>query len=334
VVMRKLRKLTKNERIKIYKMRCLRFSFRAIARELDRNHSTIIREVRRNSPAVDENEDYYTQAQQAQDATRERRSIASKKKGRLKSEVIRHYVELHLRQAHWSPEIISGKLKILGYPISAEAIYQFIYHERPYLRTCLLVAGKSRRRRRVGKRHRKAKIPAAEKRSIEILPIEAKERKEIGHLELDAMLGKRGKSAIQNKTDRCSRKMFLDKVWSLESRPYADQLIKRVKESVQEGVLKTILQDNGAEHADHKRVDETLKVESFFCHPYCSSERGTVENRNGVLRRFFPKGTDFDDIPEEYIEWAEDYFNNLPMKVLNFQTPNQVWDEGIRAISK
>jgi len=107
-------------------------------------------------------------------------------------------------------------------------------------------------------------------------------------------------------------------------------MIARVKKDIPEGVLKTILQDNGSEHAEHRHVDKTLNVESFFCHPYCPSERGTVENRNGALRRFLPKGVDFDDLPDEYIEWVEDYFNNMPMKVLKFQTPNQVWDDGIR----
>lgn len=56
----------------------------------------------------------------------------------------------------------------------------------------------------------------------------------------------------------------------------------------------------------------------------------TVENRNRALRRFFPKGTDFGDLPKDYVEWAEDYWNNMPMKVLGFKTPNQVWKEGLK----
>ena len=94
-------------------------------------------------------------------------------------------------------------------------------------------------------------------------------------------------------------------------------------------MLKTILQDNGSEHADHARIDKELKVLSHFCHPYCASERGTVENRNKALRRFLPKGTEFDGIPDEYVQWIEDYFNNTPMKVLGFKTPNQVWSENL-----
>lgn len=325
--MKKEKKLKKEERLLLYKMKRLNYSKRAIARELGRSHSTVLRELARNAGDVDSQQDYYTQAQQAQNATHRRRSAASKIKMRLKCEEIRNYAEIHLRHAMWSPETIAGKLTLLGYRISAEAIYQWINIERADLKSCLLIAGKSRRRRRVGKPHRKRPIPAAEKRSIELLPDDAKSRRSIGHFELDAMLGKRGSGAIQNKVDRCSRKMFLDKVSCLESTSYADTLIARLSRCVPEGTLKTILQDNGSEHADHKRIDSLLNVLSFFCHPYCASERGTVENRNRALRRFFPKGTHFDGIPDEYIEWVEDYFNNMPMKVLGFKTPNQVWAE-------
>jgi IS30 family transposase len=244
---------------------------------------------------------------------------------------IQNYVELHLRAAQWSPETISGKLKRLGYHISAEAIYQYINTERPALKSSLLIAGKSRRRRRAGKRQRIRIIAAAPKRSIELLPDGAKQRTEIGHLELDALQGGRGRAALQVKVDRCSRKIFLDRASSLESKPYADLLIERLLRDIPEGILKTILQDNGSEHADHQRVDHALKVLSHFCHPYCASERGTVENRNKSLRRFFPKKADLSGIPEEFIEWVEDYFNNMPMKTLNFRTPNEVWQEKLAA---
>lgn len=327
--MHKKEKLTKAERTRLYCMRRLHISLRAIARELNRSHSTILRELNRNRSAVDRNGDYYTQAQQAHEAAHLRRSKASKEKMRLKCLEIQHYTDLHLRLARWSPEIIAGKLTRLGYAISAEAIYQWINIERADLKSCLLIAGRSRRRRRTCKRHRPRPIPAAEKRSIEVLPNESRYRQAIGHFELDAMLGKRGSGAIQNKVDRMSRKMFLDKVSCLEAFPYADTLMTRLKASVPHGVLKTILQDNGSEHAEHKRIDEQLKVLSHFCHPYCASERGTVENRNKALRRFFPKGTDFQGIPNEYVEWVEDYFNNMPMKVLGFKTPNQVWNENL-----
>jgi len=320
-------KLTRKERVTMYNLLKFGCSKRRTAKIMGRSHATIIRECKRNP--VDPNADYIEKGHYAHELAHFRR-IAASRKMRLKTPEIRHYVNLHLKEAHWSPEIIAGKLTQLGYKISAEAIYQYINEERPDLKCCLLIAGKSRKRRRAGKQNRRKKQPAAPKQSIETLPIEAKERHEIGHFELDAMHGKKGQTVIQNKIDRLSRKMFLDKSPTLEAKPYADLLIKRFQRDVPKGALKTILQDNGPEHAEHKQIDSELGCLSYFCHPYCASERGTVENRNGALRRFLPKGVDLETIPDDFIEWVEDYFNNMPMKVLNFRTPNEVWVEGLK----
>lgn len=327
------KKLNKAERVKLYQLQRLRYSARRIGRELNRSHSTVLRELKRNASEIDKHGDYITRASQAQEATQQRRRTASSRKMRLKSESIRHYVELHLSAARWSPETIAGKLTLLGFSISYEAIYQFINEERPDLKPCLLIAGKSRRRRRSGKRPRRMKQPAAPKRSIELLPKAAKERTEIGHFELDAIVGKKGKSVLQNKIDRHSRKIFLDKVPSLHAEVYANALMTRLTQDVPQGVLKTILQDNGSEHAAHASIDATLNIQSYFCHPYCASERGSVENANRSPRRFLPKGTDFDDIPHDFIQWIEDQANNRPMKVLGFKTPNEVWAEGLAKLA-
>jgi IS30 family transposase len=321
-------KLTREERILLSKWKKLGYSIRLIAVNLGRAPSTISNELRRNKTAYESGEPFWVRGGAADELFRRRRSAASRKM-RLKSRVIRHFVELHLQEARWSPEIIAGRLSILGYKISAEAIYQFINVERPDLKGCLLIAGKSRRRRRTGKRARRLKQPAASKRSIEFLPEAARERRKIGHFELDAVVGKRGGAVIQNKTCRHSRRVFFDIAPNLEAKPYSDVLIKRLSRDVPSIHRHSILQDNGVEHACHQQVDAALGTLSFFCHPYCASERGTVENRNGVLRRFFPKGSHFDDIPVEYVEWVEDQINNTPMRVLKFKTPNEVWAQSL-----
>lgn len=326
------KKLNKEDRLRLYRLRRMspKLSLREIARELGVSHSTVVRELKRSSEVFDPHDDYYTQAHKAQEAAHQRRVAASKQKMRLKTEEIRWYAEFHLRHAQWSPETIAGKLTAMGQPISAEAIYQWINHERPDLKSSLLIAGKSRRRRRATLVVRPKPQAAAPKRSIDLYTTEARERQSIGHFEMDAMHGKQGGRVVQNKIDRKSRKMFLDFASSLEAQPYADLCIQRLKRDVPSGALKTLLQDNGAEHADHARLERTLSVTTFFCHPYCASERGTVENRNKALRRFLPKGANFDDITTEFLEWVEDYYNNKPMKVLGFKTPNQVWEEGIK----
>lgn len=246
----------------------------------------------------------------------------------LKSAEIRNYAYIHIKEAHWSPEDVAGRLGRLGYKISHEAIYQWINEEATELKSCLKVAGKFKRRRR--SKSKRVRPVAVQKRSIEEFPEGAKERAEIGHLELDAVVGKQGKSALQVKVDRCSRKMFIDKSNNLKSESYAALLIRRLIAAVPEGLLKTVLMDNGSEHAEFKKLEEELKVETYFCHPMSPHERGTVENRNRAIRVFLPKGTDFDDIPDDYLEWIEDYYNNKPLKVLEFRTPNEVWDEQVK----
>lgn len=322
-------KITSDERMLIAKWTRLGHSIRSVAATLGRAPSTVSAELKRNVAAYAAPGEFWVRARSADVLFRTRRSQASKRM-RLKCQEIRHYVELHLRLARWTPEAIAGNLKRLGFQICAESIYLWINQERPDLKSSLWVAGKERRRRCTGRKRRVQPVAAASKRSIETLPIESRERTEIGHFELDAMLGKRGTGAIQNKTDRYSRKMFLDKANSLEAAPYADLLIERLRRDIPAGILKTILQDNGTEHAEHARVDAALNIFNFFCHPYCASEHGTVENRNGVLRRFLPKGSDLSSLPQEYLEWIEDYFNNMPMKILGFLTPNQVWEAELK----
>ena len=89
--------------------------------------------------------------------------------------------------------------------------------------------------------------------------------------------------------------------------------------------IKSITYDNRKEFTKHEEIDKTLNMKSFFCKPYANYEKRTVENINGLIRRFFPKGTDFDSITEEEIAYVENWINNRPMKILNYMTPKQVF---------
>lgn len=165
-------------------------------------------------------------------------------------------------------------------------------------------------------------MAATAKRSIELRPQKANDREKIGHFEMDAMCGRKGRAVIQNKVDRKSRKMFLDLLGGLKSEEYAARYIQRFKGDIGSGILKSLTLDNDSEHAEHVKLESGLGILVYFCHPYCASERGTVENRNRALRRFLSKGACLDDLLTEYLEWIEDYFNNMPMKVLGYMTPN------------
>lgn len=329
---RKGKKLTRAERIKLYKYRRLGYSGRRIGIELGRDRSVINRELKRNGESVDKNEDYIAKAHTAHEATHRRRSAASKRM-RLKSEEIRSYVEIHLiNEGGWSPEQIAGKLKLLGYKISAEAIYQWILNERPEL-VCYLKKGGKSRRRRVSGRKRRFKQPAAPKVSIELRPQSANDRVEIGHLEQDTMVSRKSKVVVMNVVDRKARKVFLQKVDSGESQVYSNALVERCKKAIPSEVIQTITQDNGSENANHLYVGEELNIDNYFCHPHCSPERGTVENRNGIVRRSLPKGTDFAKVSDRQLEDIQDAMNNTPMKLHGFKTPNEVWNEGVEELN-
>lgn len=321
-------KLRLEERLKIHKFRRMGAGIREIARTLCRSPSTISEELKRNGSVMDRNTDYIEQAHRAQEQAAARRSRASSRM-RLKNLKIREYVECQLKMT-LSPELIAGRLSI-DHPeekICGEAIYQWLLHERSDLREYLLIAGKTRRRRVAG-RQRRLKSPAAPKRSIEERPAEANARTRIGDFEHDSIVSRKSKAALMNITDRKTRRVFLNKVPNLTAEAYSPVLIERLKGQVPEKHRHTLTSDNGGENSAHSKIDAALGTISYHCHPYCSTERGTVENRNGLVRWFFPKGTDFNNIPDDQVQFVEDLINNRPMKCLGFYTPNEIWGKEI-----
>lgn len=308
-----------------------------IARYLDRDRSTINRAVKRLRELEARHQEMrhaesVIVARRLYNEKVERRTKARGKRMRLKNEKIQTYVEKGLKKM-WTPEAIAGRLAkdILGETISAEAIYQWINIERPELKEYLPIAGKSRRRRRTGKSHRKPRPVHIAKKSIESRPEIATKRQRIGDMELDAILSCRcAKSALQVLVDRKARKVFIRKVSCLEADNYLKSLSCRIRSDIP--IIKTVTSDNGVEHAEFHQAESCFNIEWYFCHPYCSSERGTVENRNKAIRRFFPKGTNFDEIPDEFIAFVEDYINNYPLRVLDFHTPNEIWNTELEQI--
>ena len=157
---------------------------------------------------------------------------------------------------------------------------------------------------------------------IEERPEEANERKEFGHFEADTIVSRKSLSALLVIADRASRKIKIKKLARKTAELTSSSIIFALKiyNIIQ---LMTITYDNGSEFCWHEKVNEELNMKSFFCNPYSSWEKGTVENINGLIRRFFPKGTDFDTITDEQIQYVEDWINNRPMKVLGYKSPNE-----------
>ena len=139
------------------------------------------------------------------------------------------------------------------------------------------------------------------------------------------MMGGQGGGALATLVDRKSRWTRLQRVHTKQAEEVADTLIEGLKDHREK--VHTLTVDNGTEFAQHEKVAKALKADVYFAHPYCAWERGLNENTNGLLRQYFPKGTNFKIISDAKIRQVEKRLNERPRKALGFRTPQEVFDE-------
>lgn len=322
------------EREKIQELIWQNTSIRDIAKIIGRSPSSIGREINRNIPLSRRR---YTPRLAHERALEKRKSRG--RKLRLKSYFIRRYVIDHLKM-RYSPEQIAGRLK-MEYPnesISHEAIYQYIYNQawreghvgtmkpgyhdlRPYL--------KRRHKRRIAKGMRRCqRIFKPKGISIEERPKEVEKRKIIGHWEGDSVVSRKSKSGLNTLVERKTGLVFITKIKDGTSIETSNAVVKRLRE-IPEDFRRTLTLDNGVENFGYKEIEDQLQLSCYFAHPYSSWERGTNENTNGLIRYYFPKGTDFALIQEEAIQAVERALNNRPRKRLGWKTPLEAFNESV-----
>jgi IS30 family transposase len=313
----KYRQLSQVERGQIMFLRFWELSVSAIARQLGRDKSTISRELRRN---ISPHASCYTDESAQLWADRRRRQAC--RYGRLRDERIRSYVEAKLK-ARWSPELVAGRIRIdlPGCSISHETVYQYIYHLEPdrrkeYVRY-LRRSHRHRRRRGTG-RVRKSRIP--NRISIDDRPIAVGLRKQMGHWEGDSMVSSRNTTVLYSLVERKTRLLRLVRIRGRDGKRTARAIIKKL-EPLPARARRTLTMDNGIEHVGHEQVTLATSTKCYFCDPYAAWQRGTNENRNGLIRDYFPKGTDFARLTQAEITRVESAINNRPMKCLGYRTP-------------
>ena len=153
-------------------------------------------------------------------------------------------------------------------------------------------------------------------------------RIEVGHWEGDLMIGTGQKSAIGTIVERKTRYTFIVKIENRKSKTVTQQFAKLLN-TLPKYIRKTMTYDNGIEMANHKWLSNNTGMDIYFANPYSSWERGTNENTNGLIRRFFPKGTDFNKITIEQLKQAQFALNNRPRKILGYKTPNEIMNQEI-----
>jgi IS30 family transposase len=294
-------------------------SLRQIATVLNRSPSTLSRELKRNAPPVYTG--YYL-AHKAQKRA-DKRKHESHRRQRLKNDFIRGYVEKHIRLG-WSPELIAGRLSI-EHPeesISHEAIYQWIYQDATHLIALLVRAHRRRKHRGYSRKHKKSHIP--ERISIRERPAAVLKRRQIGHWETDTISCRKSYQAVQVSVERKARYAKLAKLKAKTSRAMSVALIRRLCRYPAK-IRRSITYDNGPENAEHMRTNKILGTLSYFCEPFHSYERGTVENTIGLVRRFLPKKTNLAMVSQDHLTKIEYWLNNRPRKCLRFKTPAEVF---------
>jgi IS30 family transposase len=230
----------------------------------------------------------------------------------------------------WSPEQISGRIK-LDFPnddvmsISYESIYKHIYtHPQGQINKkliALLPYHKSRRRSIKKRNKRMGRIKEAV--SIDFRPQHVEDRQEIGHWEGDLIIGVKQLSAIATIVERKIRYTYIIKLKDRKSRTVRKGLAKELNQ-LNSNFRKTFTYDNGLEMAEHKELTKQTGMRVYFAHPYSAWERGTNENTNGLIRRYFPKGTNFNKVTEAQLKVVQDKLNNRPRKILGYKTPDEL----------
>jgi IS30 family transposase len=294
---------------------------RQIAIELERDPSSVGREINRNKDPIT---GLYS------GIVAEEKARARQKTAKRKSEVIltlssksykRILDELKIRT---SPEQIAAIISTEeGEPISHQAIYNHIRKDKANGGKLYLHLRRKGRRYRYCKKE--VKVVVNGKKSIEIRPLKLTLLQSFGHWEIDTIFGKDQKSFLLTIVEMGSKYTIIRKIANKESATVKAEIDKIMAET---GIkIKTMTSDNGGEFAEHIAISKSYGFDWYFCHPFCSGERGLNENTNGLIRDFLPKGTDFNLISDEEILEIQNILNSRPRKALGFRRPVTVFVE-------
>lgn len=303
-------------------------SLRTIAKRLNRSHTTVIREAERNRSLVS---GYYVAI--AAQRRAENRIVQSRRRHPLKSPAVYSYVLEKLRSS-WSPEQIAGRLKKQsGHSlICPETIYGFIYRKDNQDRRLweYLPRKQKGRQKQNGRSVHKARIP--QRVSIHLRPQTIDRRTEFGHWEGDTVEGKKSEGdGIHTEVERLSRLMLVRRVEAIDS-PKTLSAQLNIFSCLPDGARRSTTLDNGRENHLHFGLTDKLGMRTFFADPYSSCQRATNENSNGLLRRYLPKGTSFQDLTQAELDDMIWEINNRPRKCLGYNTSQEVFEAQLKVV--
>ena len=295
-------------------------SIRGISRMLHRDHSDISRELQRNTCR-----DGTYRAAKAQEYADKRKG--KKRKRKLETdEELQRYVLKQMIGEQWSPEQISKEIKkgpeswMVGKGVSHETLYRFIYDGQGRFLGLYqhLRRGRKKRQRRYMRKHR-GKQPISFITPIQYRPEEIEEKKEFGHWETDTTVCEYKTEAVSAQYERSTQLCRLTKVIDKSAEATEDAW----RNLAEELPVKSLTMDRGGEGGNHWKLRLDYGIDTYHCDPYSSWQKGGVENLNGLIRQYLPRGIDLSHISHHQIYVIQEKLNNRPRKNLGFRSPNE-----------
>jgi IS30 family transposase len=321
--------LSRQERYFIYHMVLYGLSHREIGRRLGRHHTTIARELARNGPVY--RAWVYLDGPAQERAETRRRQVRHRRK---RSHARLYGYVIDRLQQQWSPEAIAGRL-VLDFAgdermrVSAEGIYRWIYEEASHGGQLYEHLRRRHKKRRRQRRYGSGRSRFAGRVSIAERPSVVDERTRYGDWEADSVEGKKGSGALATHVERRSRFLIAAKLVDKRAETFTEQSIRAFRR-IRRAMRQTLTVDNGSEFARHQNFKNRCGLDVFFADPYSAWQRGTNENTNGLLRQYFPKGTDFGQVTPRALATVVSKLNNRPRKCLGYRTPREVFLEAQR----
>lgn len=289
-----------------------------IAEKLGCHKATIYRELERNKCRVG----YLPDRAQKMSTARRSKPLKIECNPALKEQIVSQL------EAGWSPEQIAGRLKKeKGITvISHETIYGYIYSKQGIANELYIYLKRQRKKRqsKIGRKSKRSPIP--NRIPIHDRPPEVESRISFGDWEGDLMLFSDQRCNLITMRERKSRLFLAIKNPSKEAETTASNIVKKFK-GQKKILITTLTLDNGGEFASHEAISKRLQIDTFFCDPYASYQKGSVENGNGVLRYDLPRSTNIELMTQRQIDKIVNKINNRPMKCLGFKTPAEVFTE-------
>lgn len=302
-------------------------SLREITRRLERSVSSICDEVKRNSV----NGEYH--AHQAESLTSQRNK-ASRKLNPLKNPRIYTYVVKKLRDG-WSPEQIAGRLKRNNKGktiICHETIYQYIDSDEGKEKKLYEYLTRQHYRRKKWHGRYVYRRGIANRTSIRLRPEEINSRETFGHWETDIVEGKAHTGGIQTMLERKTR-FYKGQIIPKIDSEYGIWAQKKMLTKYPKEATKSVTLDNGRENYNHQEL-QIIGIKTYFCGPYCSWQKGSNENHNGVLRRYIPKKSSFTSLTQPELNAIINEINNRPRKCLGYETSFEAFQRELKSISR